>query len=109
MSRVLSRAEVLARRVHGKTEEVPIDDDGGIVIVRGLTRDEAHETVGKSTKESEQLALHFGVVEPEMSLADAAEWMANDESGVIDDVVKMVQRMSGEGRGKEYTKSVSGQ
>lgn len=109
MARILSRDEILARRVHGTTSEVPIDDDGGVVVVRGLTRGEAHETVGKSTAETEALALHFGLVEPAMSLEDARAWIAEDESGVIDRVIAEIRRLSGEnpGQAKEYTKSVS--
>jgi hypothetical protein len=105
----LSRAEILARKVRGaKTERVPLGD--GYVVVRGLTRGESHETVDKSTRETEIIGLHYGIVEPTMSMADISAWMDNDESGAFQPIINMIQKLSGnaEGQGKEYTKSLSG-
>lgn len=106
----LSRNEILARKVHGETARVPIDDQGGYVVVRGLTRGEAHETVGKSTREAEVIAIAAGLIEPAMDRADVEVWLDNEESGIIDLVIKQIQHLSGEwrGAGKEYTKSVPG-
>lgn len=104
----LSRDEILARKVYGDVERVPLGD--GYVVVRGLTRGEAHETYGKSTIDAETIAIAYGMVEPAMSRDDVAEWLAADVSGAIQPVITAIQRLSGneDGAGKEYTKSVSG-
>lgn len=107
----LSRSEILARKVSGVTERVPIDDVDGYVVVRGLSRGESHETVGKTTLEAEIIALAYGLVEPAMTREDVALWLADDQAGTIQKLISVIQRLSGndEGQGKEYTKSVSGQ
>jgi len=108
----LSRAEILARKVTGRTERVDLPgDDGAYVVVRGLTRGESHETVGATTREAEVIALAHGLVEPTMTRADVEEWLDGDMAGSIQAVVMMIQELSGsgDGQGKEYTKSVSGE
>lgn len=110
----LSRTEILARKVHGRTERLPFPtpDSDDYLVVRGLSRGEAQETVGKSVAELEALIVWHGMVEPnDMSLDDVRAWMANDESGAFEPVIETINRLSGNapGQGKEYTKSVSGQ
>lgn len=111
---VLTRAEILARKVHGRTERVPFPtpDSEDWLAVRGLSRAEAQETVGKSVPELEALIVWYGLVQPDdMTLDDVKAWMANDESGAFEPVIAMINALSGNapGQGKEYTKSVSGQ
>lgn len=108
MTAPLSRAEILARRVHGRTERVDLGD--GYVVVRGLTRGEAQETVGKEVRELEALIVWHGLVQPELDYADVLEWMDNDESGLFEPIIKAINTLSGNdrGAGKAYTKSVPG-
>ena len=106
---VLSRAEILARKVHGNTEHVDLGN-GDEVVVRGLTRGESHEL----TKRQEDFvfveiqALAWGIVEPAMTFDDVLAWCNGDESGVVQKVVNKIQQMSGSepGQGKEATKSL---
>lgn len=106
---VLSREQILARRVAGRVETVELD--GGEVVVRGLSRGEA-SACGKleDPDEVEALALHYGLVDPALSLEDARAWREQDESGELQKVVDEIQRLSGTapGQGKDATKSVSG-
>lgn len=106
---VLSRDQVLARKVAGTVETVHLD--GGEVVVRGLSRRQASEC-GKldDQDEVENLALHYGLVDPPMSIEDVATWREQDESGQIQRVVDAIQRLSGTapGQGKDATKSVPG-
>lgn len=105
---VLSREQILARKVAGKTEEVDLGD-GGSVVVRGLTRAEAGR-VGKidDEQEVECTALHLALVEPALSMDDVRAWQESDDSGTIQRVVDVVQRLSGTapGQAKDATKSV---
>lgn len=104
---VLTREQVLARKVAGRTETVELD--GGEVVVRGLSRGEA-SVCGKLDDQDdvEAMALHLGLVEPALSLEDATAWREQDESGEIQKVVDAIQRLSGTapGQGKDATKSV---
>lgn len=106
---VLSREQILARKVAGHTETVPLGD--GEVVVRGLSRREASEC-GKldDQDEVEALALHFGLVDPALSVDDVRTWREQDESGELQKVVDKIQSLSGSapGQGKDATKSVSG-
>lgn len=106
---LLSREQILARKVAGKTEVVPLSD-GAEVEVRGLTRGEATETSKlDDNEEIEILALSFGLVTPHLTPADVREWRNADGSGDVQTVVEAIQRLSGSapGQGKEATKSVS--
>lgn len=104
---VLTREQILARKVAGKVETVELD--GGDVLVRGLTRGEA-SACGKldDQDELEALALHLGLVDPALSLEDVRAWRDKDASGEIQNVVDKIQFMSGTapGQGKDATKSV---
>lgn len=105
---ILTREQILARRVAGHTETVPLN--GGEVVVRGLSRGEA-SVCGKLDDQDdvEAMALHLGLVDPELSLEDATAWRDQDESGELQKVVDVIQRLSGTapGQGKDATKSVS--
>lgn len=105
---VLSREQILARKVAGRTETVELDE--GEVVVRGLSRGEASR-VGQidDQDEVEALALHYGLVDPALTLDEVRAWRESDEAGQIQRVVDVIQRMSGTapGQGKDATKSVS--
>ena len=104
----LTRAEILARKVYGKTDTVTLED-GAQVIVRGMTRGEARELSRiDDPGDVENTALHYGLVEPALSIEDVAKWCANDGSGDVQTVVDAIQRLSGTapGQPKEYTKSL---
>lgn len=104
---VLTREQILARKVAGRTETVELN--GGEVVVRGLTRGEA-SACGKLDDQDdvEALALHYGLVDPALSLEDATAWRDQDESGELQKVVDAIQSLSGTapGQGKDATKSV---
>lgn len=112
---LLTREQILARKVAGKTEIVPLGD-GDEVEVRGITRGEAAEigsidpeTVDNPDKEAEIMALAFGLVNPALTLDEVREWYAGEQSGAIQAVSDMIRSLSGQaaGQGKEATKSVS--
>jgi hypothetical protein len=106
---VLSRAEILARKVHGHTEHVDLGD-GEEVVVRGLSRGESHELTKRQDDFAwvEMQALAWGIVEPEMDFDDVVAWCARDQSGVVQKVINKIQELSGgePGQGKEATKSL---
>lgn len=104
---VLSREQILARKVAGRTEPVQLDD--GEVVVRGLSRSEASMCGRLDDQDDvETLALHFGLVEPHLSQDEVRLWRSQDESGELQKVVDAIQRLSGTapGQGKDATKSV---
>lgn len=105
---VLTREQILARKVAGRTELVPLSG-GDEVEVRGLSRGEASEC-GKIDDQDdvECLALHYGLVNPALSVDEVRAWRKSDESGEVQKVVDAVQRLSGTapGQGKDATKSV---
>lgn len=112
---LLTREQILARKVAGKTEVVELDD-GDEVEVRGITRGEAAE-IGKidpelvenMDTESEILALHFGLVNPALTVEDVRVWYKQDKNGSLQKAIEMIRYLSGQadGQGKEATKSVS--
>ncbi len=105
---VLSRDEILARKVHGRTEHVELAD-GSEVVVRGMTRGEASETSRMEDFEDVEIyALACAMIEPKLTPDEVRLWRSQDESGEIQKVVDVIQRLSGtkEGEGKEATKSV---
>jgi hypothetical protein len=109
MTKALTRDEILARKVAGRTEQVPLGD--GHVTVRGLTRKEAArmQAAGDDVIRSEAIALSIAVVTPKLTEAEALEWLEQDGSEAIQPVITAIQRLSGSapGQAKEYTKSVS--
>lgn len=105
---VLTREQILARKVAGDVETVDLGD-GSEVVVRGLTRGEASKTSGiEDFEEIEILAVSMGLVDPPMTPDDVRAWREQDQSGAIDNVVTTIQRLSGSapGQAKDATKSV---
>lgn len=100
----LTREQILARKVAGNTEEHKIGDD--VVIIRGLTRDESLSMRQASESgdlgAADNLLIHYGLVEPEMSVDDVAAWAAADDAGTLVDLSQAIARLSGmsEGAGK---------
>lgn len=100
----LTREQILARKVAGHTEEHPIGDD--VVIIRGLTRDESLDmrTAGEAgdLRAADNLLIHYGLVEPQMSVEDVAAWAAADDAGTLVDLSQAIARLSRmvEGAGK---------
>lgn len=108
--RVLSKDEVLARKVYGDTEFVDFGDGTG-VVVRGLTRGEAGRlNNAENDMHAERLSMCWGIVEPAMTLSEVDAWYEEARSGDIQKIMNVMQRLSGgaPGQAKEYTKSVPG-
>ena len=106
--RVLSKDEVLARKVYGETEFVDFGDGTG-VVVRGLTRGEAGRlNKADDDMHAERLSMCWGIVEPAMTLSEIEGWYEQGRSGDIQKIMDTMQRLSGSapGQAKEYTKSV---
>ena len=103
---VLSREQILATKL-GR-EHVDVGDQGQ-VVVRGLTRSEAHEMKDiEGNAEREVRTLSLGLVEPALSEDDVRAWMAAATFGSLQPVLERIMSLSGmlEGQGKEATKSV---
>lgn len=98
----LTRDEILARKKTGRTtERFPIGD--GEVIIRGLTRDEALQVRGAETlAEKDNVLISCGLVDPEMTPADVAEWAAEEDAGLLGALSQRIGELSGlvEGAGK---------
>lgn len=104
---VLSRDEILARRVHGDVERVALAD-GAEVVVRGLTRGEARRVdLTDDPGEAENLAVHYALVEPALSLEDVAGWAEQADSDDFQRIAEAVQRLNkvSKAAAKEVTKS----
>lgn len=103
----LTRDQILARKAGH--EQVPLGT--GFVVVRGMTRKEAHRS---RECDGEEEAEIFGVatclVDPKMSIEDVRAWFEGDASGEVQPIVERILQLSGmmEGQGKEATKSVRG-
>jgi hypothetical protein len=111
MSEILSRDDILARKVGGRTELVELPG-GGAVRVRGLTRAEGHELRGlekQGPQEQEIYAVATALVEPKMSEADVRVWFLEGSAGDLQPIAAKINELSGmnPGAGKELTKSVS--
>lgn len=108
----LTREQILARS--SGIVEVELHD-GATVSIRGMSRREGAlmKKFGEDHPEDvlgqEALALHIALVEPELSQAEALEWLS--QPGTMDDaqrVIVAIQAANGQGDGqaKEYLKSV---
>lgn len=100
---VLSREEILARKVTGlKTEPFTIEGVGDVVI-RGLTRNEALAVQEcETTADKDNLMIACGLVEPKMSQGDIAEWGGEEQAGTLVKLSQRIAELSGlvEGAGK---------
>lgn len=97
----LTRAEILARKIHGKTE--PFELDGGEVLIRGLTHSEALEVRDQDTTLLRMcVMISRGIVNPAMSVDDVRAWSDADEAGVLTRLSERISELSGmsEGAGK---------
>lgn len=86
--------------------------DGGTVLVRGLTRQEAFavQAAGDTPAAMEPVMISFGLAEPELSLDDVREWMAVALAGDVQRLCDLISRLSGmdPGATKRATKSATG-
>lgn len=98
----LTREEILARKVAGRTEVFDLGD-GGEVVIRGLTRNEALAVRGcESTGDMDSMMISFGLVDPVMSPEDVDTWGSADDAGTMIRLSNRISELSGmvEGAGK---------
>lgn len=97
----LTREQILARKVAGKTE--PFKIDGDEVIIRGLTRNEALRVREcATTGDMDNLMISFGLVDPVMSPEDVDAWGEGGDAGTMIRLSNRISELSGmvEGAGK---------
>lgn len=87
------KATLFAPRI----EHAEVDIPGvGTVLVRGLSRLEAGQVEARTTSEArERLILHLGMVDPELSEAEAGQWMRNATAGEVALASKRIGQLSG--------------
>jgi len=103
----LDKAALLKRKRSDRTE--PVDLGEGTVTVRGLSRGEinrARAAAGKANRDNqvETLDNHFiaaGLVDPEMTVAEVAEWLENAPAGDSVAVLSTIQELSGLAEGAQ--------
>jgi len=103
----LDKEALLKRRRTDRTEEVDLGE--GTVTVRGLSRGEinrARVVAGKASKDNQvaTLDIHYiaaGLVEPEMTVAEVAEWLENAPAGDSVTVLGVIQELSGLAEGAQ--------
>lgn len=101
---MLTREQILARKM-GR-DVLAIDDAGGTVAVRGLNRTESI-AVGEEQDHAvrDRMIIHFGLVDPALSIEDIAAWQEQDGGGpdsALEKVSRKISELSGmvEGAGK---------
>lgn len=100
---MLTREEILARKQAGRTEVYALADGTGEVEIRGLTRDETLVLRDAETlAEKDNILIHFGLVNPAMTIAEVAEWAAGETAGTLSALSQRIGEISGmsEGAGK---------
>lgn len=101
----MDKAKLLGDRM--PTEVVPVF--GGTVTVRALSRKAIHLLPVDSEDKFavERALLHFGMVEPALTMEEAGQWLEVAANGEIDRVTDTISKLSGIGRWsvKEATKS----
>jgi hypothetical protein len=102
----LDKAALLKRQRTDKTQEVDLGE--GTVTVRGLSRGEITraKAAAKGSREHQIDAVenHFiaaGLVEPEMTVAEVAEWLENAPAGDAVVVMAAIQELSGMAEGAQ--------
>lgn len=104
---ILSRDQLLTP---GADDVDKVDVRGGQVVVRGVTRRQAIiiRAAGDAPEEQEPLILHYGLVDPPLSIEDAAAWIDMAPAGDVQRVVQAVAALSGmeDTAPKRATKSV---
>lgn len=106
---VLTRDQILARKLGQET--VSLADGSGEVVIRALTRNEALAVRdAEGTAGRDNLVLHYGVVEPALTMADVEAWVDQDAAGVLADLSERIGRLSGmtADSGKAAYKSAGG-
>lgn len=100
---MLTREEILARKSAGKTKIHKLSDGSGEVEIRPLTRGETLELRDAETlAEKDNVLIHFGLVNPAMTIDEVREWAADESAGVLSDLSQAIGEISGmsEGAGK---------
>lgn len=104
----VTREQLLAG---GRLPQDKIEIEGvGVVTVRGLNRKEALQVreSGDTPEEQEPWIIHFGMVEPALSLDDAEAWCRVAPAGELQELTVRIAELSGmvPGQAKDATKSV---
>lgn len=90
---IISKETLLSRRLG--TELVDVDDEGGQVRVRGLTRAEFFALQKIEDAEKREYALiAAGMTEPQLSPDEVAAWAADNASGYVQEVSVTIGRLS---------------
>lgn len=98
----LTREQILARKTGTETEPFTLPD-GGVVIIRGLTRNEALKVRDADTlADKDNVLISLGLVDPQLSVDDVAVWAENEPAGTMADLSQRIGEISGmsEGAGK---------
>lgn len=104
-------AEQLTAVGRVKVVTAQVDVEGGHVVVRGLTRAEAHDVqvnAGGDEQEREIRICAAGMVKPELTVEQVRAWAASGPAGEMQDVsvrIAELSRLMPE-TAKEATKSV---
>ncbi len=118
-TQAVDKETLLARRLR----HTPVDLSeygGGTVVVRGLSRHEVLHDLRAEPDGAEELTdkerqalfecrlVSLGMVDPELSMEDVAEWARNSVAGEIEEVTDTISRLSGldQGAGKTAYKSI---
>lgn len=99
----LTREQILARKIAGRTEDFTLPDGSGSVVIRGLTRNEALAVRAlEDLTERDNLIISFGLVDPVLTPADVGLWGAQDDAGTLTHLSNRLAEISGlaEGAGK---------
>lgn len=93
---MLSRAEILARKVGHQVVDIP---SGGQVTIRPITRNEAlrmHSLVeAGEVATGDDYLISTALVDPEMSIEDVAQWGDTAPAGDLVALSEAVARLSG--------------
>lgn len=103
----LDKEALLKRRRTDKTEDVDLGE--GTVTVRGLSRGEvtrARVAAAKAGKDNQVATMdnHMiaaGLVDPEMTVAEVAEWLEDAPAGDAVSVLGVIQELSGLAEGAQ--------
>lgn len=96
----MDKANLLKPRLSEGTVDIP---GVGEVRVRGLSRHEVMFDVNKAKGAGavERRILALGMVDPEMTEDDVAEWMKVTHAGELEPVVEKISELSGLGEGAD--------
>lgn len=96
----MDKAALLTRRVADITAEVEVPGLG-TVVVRGLSRWQmiAVFQLSKKPHRQEQLAISFGMVDPELTPEEVAEWQRCATASELEAVAQKINELSGIGPG----------